>query len=90
MERLLSLDPNYEKFEPHHCLTLSPTQYFELYSHREWLFETFLAVATQRNSEMTSYLSNGYDVMNCFAKFEKFLPHGITIKLCLSEVKCQS
>ena len=21
------------------------------------------------------YLKNGYDVMNCFAKFENFLPH---------------
>ena len=28
---------------------------------------------------MTSYLNNGYDVMNCFAKFEKLLPHSITI-----------
>ena len=28
---------------------------------------------------MTSYLNNGYDVMNCFAKFEKFLPHSIMI-----------
>ena len=36
-----------------------------------------MAVATQRQSEMTSYLNNGYDVMNCFAKFEKFLPHSI-------------
>ena len=26
---------------------------------------------------MTSYLNNGYDVMNCFAKFEKVLPHSI-------------
>ena len=26
---------------------------------------------------MTSYLNNGYDVMNYFAKFEKFLPHSI-------------
>ena len=24
---------------------------------------------------MTSYLNSGYDVMNSFAKFEKFLPH---------------
>ena len=24
-----------------------------------------------------SYLNNSYDVMNCFAKFEKFLPHRI-------------
>ena len=43
-----------------------------------WL-QTFLAVATKRKSEMTSYLNNGYDVMNNFAKFEKFLPHSITI-----------
>ena len=41
--------------------------------------QTFLAVATQRKSEMTSYLNNGYDVINCFAKFEKFLPHSIII-----------
>ena len=26
-----------------------------------------------------SYLNNGYDVMNCFAKFEKFLLHNIII-----------
>ena len=26
---------------------------------------------------MTSYLNNDYDVMNYFAKFEKFLPHNI-------------
>ena len=28
---------------------------------------------------MTSYLNNGYDVMNYFAKFEKFLSHSIII-----------
>ena len=28
---------------------------------------------------MMSYLNNGYDVLNCFAKFEKFLPHSIII-----------
>ena len=28
---------------------------------------------------MTSYLNNGYDVMNCFAKFEKVLPSSITM-----------
>ena len=28
---------------------------------------------------MMSYLNNGYDVINYFAKFEKFLPHSITI-----------
>ena len=37
--------------------------------------QTFLAVARQQKSEMTSYLNNGYDVINCCAKFEKFLPH---------------
>ena len=39
-----------------------------------WL-QKFLAVAKNRKSEMTSYLNNGYDVMNYFAKFETFLPH---------------
>ena len=29
---------------------------------------------------MTSYLSNGYDVMKYFAKFEKFILHSITEK----------
>ena len=33
---------------------------------------------TKRKSEMTSYLNNGYDVMNYFAKFE-FIPHSIII-----------
>ena len=28
---------------------------------------------------MTSYLNNGYDVMNYLAKFEKFLHHSIII-----------
>ena len=28
---------------------------------------------------MTSYLNNGYDVMNLFAKFERFIPHSIII-----------
>ena len=39
-----------------------------------------LAVATEQKSEMTSYLNNGYDVINCFAKFEKFLPHNNNTK----------
>ena len=43
-----------------------------------WL-QTFLTVVTKRKSEMTSYLNSGYDVMNYFAKFEKFLPHSIII-----------
>ena len=37
--------------------------------------QSFLDVTTKQRSEMTSYLNNGYDVMNYFAKFEKFLPH---------------
>ena len=45
---------------------------------------TFLAVATEQKSEMTSYLNNGYDVINCFAKFEKFLPHSIIIPSFMS------
>ena len=43
------------------------------------LVTDILAVATKRKSEMTSYLNNGNDVMNYFAKFEKFLPHSIII-----------
>ena len=43
-----------------------------------------MAVATQRKSEMTSYLNNGYDVHNCFAVFEKFLPHSIIITSFMS------
>ena len=55
-----------------------------------WL-QTFLAVATKQKSEMMSYFNNRYDVINYFAKFEKFLAHSITIEvLWLSEVKCQS
>ena len=33
-----------------------------------------MSVVKQWKSEMTLYLNNGYNVMNCFAKFEKFLP----------------
>ena len=28
---------------------------------------------------MTSYFNNAYDVTNCFAKFEKFVPYSITM-----------
>ena len=28
---------------------------------------------------MTSYLDNGFDVIKCFAKFEKLIPHSIII-----------
>ena len=38
-----------------------------------------MAVATKRKSEMTSYLNNGYDVVNYDAKFEKFIHHSIII-----------
>ena len=41
--------------------------------------QSFLAVATKRKSGMTSYLNNDDDVINYFAKLEKFLPHGIII-----------
>ena len=55
-----------------------------------WL-QTFLAVATKWKSEMTSYLNNGYDVMNHFAKFEKsYLIVWLHQVLWLLEVKCQS
>ena len=39
-----------------------------------------MAVATKRKSEMTAYVNNGYDVMNYFAKSEKFLPQSIIIQ----------
>ena len=58
---------------------------FELYSLRnneitmKLLITDILAVATKRKSEMTSYLNNGHDIMNYFAKFETFIPHSIII-----------
>ena len=33
---------------------------------------------------MTSYLNSCHDVINCFAKFEKFLPHSIIIPSFMS------
>ena len=48
------------------------------------LITDILAVTTQRKSEMTSYLNIGYDVMNCFAKFEKFLSQSIIIPSFMS------
>ena len=39
--------------------------------------QSFLAGTTKQKSEMTSYLNNGYDVMNYFAKFEKIFPYHI-------------
>ena len=41
--------------------------------------QTFLAVATQGQSEMKSYLNNGYDLINRFAKFERFFSRSINI-----------
>ena len=38
-----------------------------------------MAVATKRKSEMASYVNNGHDVINYFAKFEKFIPQNIII-----------
>ena len=43
------------------------------------LITDIFGCSDKAKSEMTSYLNNGYDVMNYFAKFEKFMPHGIII-----------
>ena len=48
--------------------------------HWNYWLQSFLAVATKRRSETTSYLNNDYDVMNYFANFEKFLPHSIIMQ----------
>ena len=48
------------------------------------LITDILAVATKGKSEMTSYLNNGDDVMNYFAKFEKFLPQMISIPIFMT------
>ena len=64
---------------------LSSYAKFELNSSRnnkvtlKLLITDILAFATKRKSEMTSYLNNGYDVMNYFAKFKAFLPPSIII-----------
>ena len=66
-------------------LILNSYDKFELKSLRnnevtiKLLITDIVAVATKRESEMTSYLNNGYDVMTYFAKFEKFLPHRVII-----------
>ena len=39
-----------------------------------YLLQTNSAVATKRNSEMTSYLNNGYDVMNCLLNLKNSYP----------------
>ena len=41
-------------------------------------------LTAQWKSEMTSYLNNGNDVINYFAKFEKFIPHRISIPSFMS------
>ena len=43
------------------------------------LIADIFGCATKRKSKMTSHLNSGYDVINCFAKFEKFLPHSVII-----------
>ena len=66
-------------------LMLTSYTKFELNSLRnneikmKLLIADILAVVTLRKSEMTSYLNNGYDVMNYSAKFEKYLPRRIII-----------
>ena len=66
-------------------LILTSYTKFEFHSLRnneitmKLLITDILAVATKWKSGMTSYLNNGYDVMNNIAKFEKFLPHSIII-----------
>ena len=62
MNKLLILT-SYTKFE------LNSWRNNEITNHRQ-----FLAVTTQRKSELTSYLNNDYDVKNCFDKFEKSYP----------------
>ena len=47
-----------------------------------------LTVVRKQRSERTSYLTNGYNVMNYFAKFEKFLSHSI-IMLSFMTVQSQ-
>ena len=44
----------------------------------------FLAVTTKQRSEMKSYLNNGYDFINYFAKFGKLLLHSIIIPSFMS------
>ena len=44
----------------------------------ERLTEAF-QVRSRFQTEMASYLNSGYDVMNYFAKFEKFSPHSIIV-----------
>ena len=43
------------------------------------LLITDIFLQHSEKSEIMSYLNNGYDVLNCFANFEKFLPHSIII-----------
>ena len=63
MNKLLVLT-SYTKFELIHWEAMK--------LQRNYWLQIFLAVAKMQKSEMTSYLNNGYDVMNYFAKFENF------------------
>ena len=63
------------------------------FEHNSWrnneitiksLIADIFAVTPQWKSEMTSYLNNGYDVMNWFAKLDKFRPHNIIIPSFMS------
>ena len=47
--------------------------------HNEIMVRGVFGCSTQWKLEMTSYLNSGCDVMNCFAKFEKLLPHSISM-----------
>ena len=73
----------YKFLQIYFLLILNSYTKFELNSLRnneiKMKLQTFMVVMTKGKSEMMSYLNNGYDVMNYFAKFEKFLPDRIII-----------
>ena len=63
-------------------LILTSCTKFELiekqWNHNEiTITDLFSCREESLKSEMTSYLRNGDDVIMCFVKFEKFLPHSI-------------
>ena len=64
-----------EPCEPYMLCTICPERAWK--SNKNWIKK--LKNKEKIQSEMTSYLNNGNDVMNYFAKFEKFLPHSIII-----------
>ena len=75
MNKLLILTP-YTKFE-HDSLRNNEITI-------KLLITEILGCHNTANVRMTSYLNNGYDVMNYFAKFKKFLAHSITIPSFMS------